>query len=240
MYRNRRILSVICARGGSKGVPLKNLKPLLGKPLIAHTIEQVKKLDGIDRIIVSTDSPVLKKISLEYGAAVPFLRPKRLATDTTPTVPVLIHAVSQAEKLYDEVYDIIIYLDPTNPIRTPRDIQGALDLLIDHPETLSVLSVVESCKNPYFNMLEVNDRGYAFLSKKINKPIGRRQDAPCVYSMNASIYILRKGALVTKRTFFTHRTRLYHMSEDTSIDIDTSLGFELVTFLMQRRRKKDL
>lgn len=238
MYQGKRIIAIICARGGSKGVPGKNIKELLGKPLIAYTLEQIRQAPEVDRLIVSTENITIRDIAIQYGAEVPALRPESLATDTTPTDAVLVHALGQAEAHYCEIYDIVMTCDVSNPLRTPQDITHALDTLINIPGTKAVLSVVESAKNPYYNMLEVNPNGFATVSKKLNKPITRRQDAPVVYAANAGMYAIWKEVLLTEKTFLTNRTKIFIMPPETAFDIDRPLDFELVTFLMQKRLKE--
>jgi CMP-N-acetylneuraminic acid synthetase len=233
---NNSVVLTICARGGSKGVPGKNIRPILGKPLIGYTIEQAKALNWIDRIVVSTDSKEIKKIAEDFGLEVPFLRQAELATDTAGKLPAIIHAVLAAEKHWEENYDIVLDLDPTSPLRNLDDINEVLRILAEEPGVKSVFSVCETYKNPYFNMVEENKNGYVRLSKKPPKPILRRQDAPKVYEMNASIYAMWKKDLLLEKTFFTDRTKVYVMPRERSVDIDNQIDFEFVEFLMKRAK----
>jgi CMP-N,N'-diacetyllegionaminic acid synthase len=229
-----RILAIICARGGSKGVPNKNIRLLNGMPLIAYTIECAKKYTKFDRIIVSTDSPKIAEVAKQYGADVPFLRPKELATDTSPKIPVLQHAVRYLEQEENDRYDLIVDLDPTSPLRTVEDIENCVNKMIEKNPNV-VFSVIPAHKNPYFNMVEEKD-GKVYLCKKLDRPITRRQDAPTVYAMNASIYVYKKDFLLNTDSVFSDNTMAVVMPEERSIDIDRPIDFEFVEFLMKRNK----
>jgi len=235
LLNNQKIIITICARGGSKGVPGKNIKPLFGKPLIIHTIEQAKRVINNPRIIVSTDNPKIKAVAEKAGVEVPFLRNSNLAKDDTPKVPVIIDAVKRAEQHWQENYNIVLDLDPTSPLRNLGDIHQVLTTLVETPNTETVFTVNESYKNPYFNMVELDQEDYAHLSKTPDKAIGRRQDAPKVFTMNASIYAMWKDKLFARKTFFTDQTRVYVMPEERSVDIDRSIDFKIVELLMKEQ-----
>lgn len=236
MYRNHTVIAVICARGGSKGFPGKNTRLLNGKPLVVHTIEQAKKFSYADRIVVSTDDTEIKSIVEKCGVGVPLLRPKELATDEVSVIPAIIHAVKTAENYWKEKYDIVVNLGPTCPLRTEEDIKLTIKMLVNTPNTEAVFSVSKSHDNPYFNMVEIDGRGYINISKRNKKSIARRQDAPEVYAMNGSIYSIWKQVLFAERSFFTDKTRVYVMPRERSIDIDNSIDFELAEFLMKKRK----
>lgn len=237
MYKGKSVVLTICARGGSKGVPGKNIKPILGKPLIGYTIEQAKTLDWIDRIVVSTDNNEIKKVAEDFGLEVPFMRPAKLATDTAGKLPAIIHTVKEAEKQWGESYKIVLDLDPTSPLRNLDDIVGVVNTLTKEPNVKSVFSVCEAYKNPYFNMVEKNKNGYVELSKKPQRPILRRQDAPKVFEMNASIYAMWKKDLLAEKTFFTDKTKIYLMPRERSCDIDSQIDFDFVEFLMKKDKR---
>lgn len=228
------IIATICARTGSKGVPGKNIRILLGKPLLAYTIETALKCSLIDKVVLSTDSDKIAEIGKNYGAEAPFLRPSEMATDFVPKFPAIKHSVAFIEDLNHKRYDIIVDLDPTSPLRNVDDITNCIDLLIKSKAD-SVITCCEAYRNPYFNMLELNDSGYAHLSKKADKIIYRRQDAPKVYSMNASIYAMWRDLFFEKMTFITDKTKVYLMPEERSIDIDREIDFKLVELLMKER-----
>lgn len=237
MYKGNSILTVICARGGSRGIPRKNVKLLNGRPLIGYTIEQAKKFSFADRVVVSTDDEEIKSIAETCGIEIPFLRPKELATDEISVIPAVIHAVQTAEDYWKEKYDIVVNLSPTCPLRLMKDIELAVKTLTDIPDTESVFSVSESNNNPYFNIYEMDEEGYATLSKRMKESAIRRQDAHKVYLQNGSIYAIWKKTLFEKKNFDTDKTRIYIMPEERSVDIDTSLDFEIAEFLMRKTEK---
>jgi CMP-N,N'-diacetyllegionaminic acid synthase len=225
-----KILATICARGGSKGVPGKNVRPLAGKPLIVHSIEAAEKCRLIDKIIVSTDSPQIADIARAAGAEVPFMRPPELATDTAPKLAVIKHAVRflEAEQSYRP--DIIVDLDPTSPLRTVKDIEACIRLVRDGGAD-NVFSVIPAHRNPYFNMVEVVG-GRVQLAKCPASPLARRQDAPPVYDMNASIYVWKREALLDNDSLFLERTRIYEMPE-WARDIDGEIDFKFAEFILK-------
>lgn len=229
MYKDNVVLCVIPARGSSKGLPGKNLKGLLGKPLIAHTIEQAKKSKHIDRVIVSTDSKEIADVSKQYGAEVPFIRPKELASDDSSTIDVLLHAMDWLEKREGYLFDILVLLHVTTPLRRVQDIDNCIKLLVDK-EADNVFSVTEAHRNPYFNMVEVND-GTVKLVKEGNYVT--RQSAPQVFDMNSSIYAWWKDILREKKSLFLQRSRVYLMSKESSIDIDDYMDFKIAEMLLR-------
>lgn len=230
-----KIICTICARGSSKGVPRKNLRKILGKPLIAYTIEQALQWGKADRIIVSTDSPEIAEVAVLYGAEVPFLRPGHLAADTAPKLPVIQHAVNYVEQESGVRFDYVVDLDPTSPLRSVEDIDLAFNQLVNHPDAYNLYSVTKASKSPYFNMVEVNKNGYSYLSKHGSMTIARRQDAPEVYEMNASIYIYRRDPLMSAESVHLPKTLIYEMPEDRSRDIDTELDFKIVELLLKEK-----
>ena len=228
-----KILVTIAARGGSKGVKNKNIRALCGKPLIAYTIEQARKWGKASKVLVSTDSAEIAAAAKKYGAEAPFLRPAELSSDTAPKVPVIRHAWSEAEKLYGEAYDFVVDLDATAPLRLIADIEASLKKAVEKKSAV-LFSVVPAHKNPYFNMVEL-ENGVARLCKHLNSPITRRQDAPKVYAMNASLYFYHPDFLKTNpKSLFTDQTLIYEMDDVSGIDIDREIDFQLVEFLMQK------
>ncbi|MBX3625485.1 MAG: acylneuraminate cytidylyltransferase family protein [Rhizobacter sp.] len=221
-------IATICARGGSVGVPRKNIRPLLGKPLIAHTIEQALGLPQIDAVYVSTDDAEIAEVARQHGARVPFLRPAELATSTAPKIPVIEHLCHWVES-NDGTFDRLVDLDPTSPLRTLDDITTCLSLLDD--ETDAVITAFESEKNPYFNMVERKPDGSIGLVKSdAGGGVVARQLAPHVYSMNASIYVWHRHTLT--KGLWNGRLKLHEMPRERSIDIDSSLDFRIVEMLM--------
>jgi CMP-N,N'-diacetyllegionaminic acid synthase len=235
MYREHVVVCVIPARGGSKGVLRKNIKMFCGKPLIAHTIEQAKQSNYIDRVLVSTEDEEIAQISLEYGAEVPFIRPRELAQDSVATVDVLLHAISGLEdKQYR--FDILVLLHTTTPLRDAEDIDKSIALLVEEKAD-NIFSVTEAHRNPYFNMVEINKDGYAALAKQGN--FTTRQAAPLIYDMNSSIYVWWKELLKEKKKIFLDKTKIYVMPKERSIDIDDHIDFKIAEMMMTERNNNE-
>jgi N-acylneuraminate cytidylyltransferase/CMP-N,N'-diacetyllegionaminic acid synthase len=227
-------LVTICARGGSKGVPNKNIRLLAGKPLIAHTIGQAQGWGKADRVIVSTDSPEIAAVARDFSAEVPFMRPSELATDTADKLAVIRHAVSECERIFQTRYDLIVDLDATSPIRKTEDLDRCYEIFTGKKPDL-LFSVVRAHKNPYFNMVELNREGFAELSKRLPQAVHRRQDAPVVYAMNASIYFFRRDFLLdpANSSLFAGRALIYEMDDLSAVDIDREIDFKFVEFLFR-------
>jgi CMP-N,N'-diacetyllegionaminic acid synthase len=222
-------LCSICMRGGSKGVVNKNLKKLNGKPLMAYTIEQAIASKLFKHVIVSTDSEEIYENAKFFGADAWFLRPKYLSTDEAAKLPVIQHAFMEAEKHYGIKFDSLTDLDATSPLRTVQDIINAYNQFTNE-KAKNLISGCASRKNPYFNMVEKVGKTI----KLIKEPkflSQRRQDAPKVYDMNASIYIWKRESILNSNSLFTKNTSLYVMPEERSIDIDTDLDWKFVQFL---------
>lgn len=226
------ILATICCRGGSKGVPGKNIKLLKGKPLIAYTIEAARASLLIDNVIVSTDDLAIAEVAKQFGAHVPFMRPSDLASDTSSKWPVFIHALEEYEKLTGEKVDFLVDLDVTVPLKTTQDIDGAIQLAMSDDGTDVVITGYEPERNPYFNMMELNADGYAEIVKKGSKPIVRRQDAPQVYSLTPAAYVVRKKALYEFEHWSKARCKIYPIPRERAIDIDAEIDFKIIEFLM--------
>ena len=229
-------LCTICMRGGSKGLSNKNLRVLLGKPLMAYTIEQAQESKLFEHIVVSTDSNKIAKMAISFGAKAWFLRPSELSKDEAPKIPAIRHAFLESERHFNCKFDLVIDLDVTSPLRRVGDITNAYNQLIE--ENADILITGSSArKNPYFNMVEIIE-GQLQLVKKLDEPVVRRQDAPQVYDMNASMYIWKRNVLLNKDSLFTKKTSLYIMPEESSVDIDTDLDWQFVEFLMGENFEK--
>ncbi|WP_312504881.1 acylneuraminate cytidylyltransferase family protein [Lysinibacillus sp.] len=228
-------ICTICARGGSKGVKNKNLRELLGKPLIAHSILQAKKSNLFDIITVSSDSDEILKVAKQYGADYTIKRPEELATDTAAKLPVIQHCVEQTEQLSGLKFDTLVDIDATSPLRTVEDLKNAVVMLENHNSASNLITGALARRNPYFNLVEEHDDGYVRLSKSLETSIVRRQDAPKTYDMNASIYIWKREAFFEGQSIFSNNTILYVMPEERSYDIDSELDFDIVQFLAEKR-----
>ena len=228
------VVCTICARSGSKGVPSKNIRPIAGKPLIAHTIEQALACRLIDKTIVSTDDKEIANIASQAGAEVPFLRPAELATDDAPKLPVIQHAVRYLRDR-GEHYDFVIDLDPTSPLRLLSDIEAALQLFFSSNAD-NLYSVCPARRSPYFNMVELDENGRSRLSKPSGREFSSRQATPKVYELNASIYIFRTEYLLGSAVrLHSDNTIVYVMPEERSVDIDRPLNFKIVELLLLER-----
>lgn len=225
-------LAVICARGGSKGVKGKNLRPLAGKPLIAHSVVQAKDSRLFDAVAVSSDDDAILAAGREWGADHVVERPAALATDTSPKVPAIRHCAEAVEKATGAMFDAVVDLDATAPLRTIEDIQGAVRLL-EESGAANVVSGAPARRSPYFNLVELDDRGRVRLSKSPAGPVARRQDSPACFDLNASIYVWTREALFFGGdSALGDDTLLYVMPEERSIDIDTETDFCFVEFMM--------
>jgi len=225
------ILGVIPARSGSKSVKDKNIKSLGGKPLMAHTILTGLKCKLIDKLIVSTDSQKYSEIAKSFGAEVPFLRPKELASDETSTESVLKHAMETLESKGEKI-ETVVLLDLTSPFRSVKDIEKCIKNL-NMPETESVVTVCQVDHNPFFVMGTVNQQGYFdYPLIKPKEKIFRRQDAPKVYRLNAAVYAIKKE-LVMREKRFTEKTRAIEMPIVRSSHIDSPEDFLYAEFLLK-------
>lgn len=230
------IVAIIPARGGSKGLPKKNIKMLNNKPLIAHTIDVAKKCEHIDRVIVSTDSSEIAEISKAYGAEVPFLRPENLANDTATTIDVLKHAIHFLEKEEDEEVEHIVLLQPTSPLRSLDDVTRALDVYIENEKELPLISVCEAQTHPY--LLKKID-GHT-ITDYIEKPVvTRRQDYPDVYELNGAIYICPKEN-IENGFIYKENAIPFVMERENSVDIDDEVDFLLAEAIMSKRSDSDV
>jgi CMP-N,N'-diacetyllegionaminic acid synthase len=224
------VVATICARGGSKGLPGKNLRPFAGRPLIAHTIAQALGCPAVDAVYVSTDDEAIAEVARAAGARVPFLRPAHLASDTAAKLPVVEHLVMAVEQECGPVQRVVD-LQPTSPLRTGGDIARAL---AQQPQDELVVSVCEAADNPYFNLVEQSPDGHVRLSKGAGET--RRQAAPPVYALNGSIYVWQREALAraARDGLWSASIRPYVMPRWKSVDIDLLEDFELAQWLHQR------
>jgi CMP-N,N'-diacetyllegionaminic acid synthase len=237
MIDKHKIICVIPARGGSKGVPRKNIKKLADKPLIAYTIEQALQSQYIDRTIVSTEDNEIADISKGYGAEVPFIRPDALAGDQVATIDVLLHTINWLEE--EEKYDfgILVLLHTTTPLRAVKDIDSCIEIL-KNTKADNVFSVAEAHRNPYFNMVEISLDGKVQLAKKGS--FTTRQSAPKVYDMNSSIYVWWKDLLKKEGKIFLENSQIYVMPKERSLDIDDDMDFKIAEIIMAEQKINEI
>lgn len=230
----KKILAIIPARGGSKGVPRKNIKEICGKPLISYTIEAAKRSKYIDRVIVSTDDIEIETVSKNYGAEVPFLRPNELAGDNSPTIDCVIDVIKRLK--IDEGYfpDYIALLQCTSPLRDENHINEAVEELMNSKMD-GIVSINEVENNPYWTNVINNGRLEYFLEE--GKKITRRQDLPKIYAMNGAIYIISTEVLIKEKTFEPDNICGYIMNSTESVDIDELLDFKIAELIMSEGGK---
>jgi len=228
-----KILVVIPARGGSKGVPGKNIKPLAGKPLIYYTIEAAREVFQDKQILVSTDDEAIKNCVEKTGLKVPFLRPKELATDTAGSYEVLMHALDFSEK-HEFKPEVLLLLQATTPFRRAVHIREAMQFVDEQTEM--VVSVKESESNPYYVLFEENEQGWLEKSKKGN--FVTRQQCPKVYEYNGGIYYINVIALKEKPLKEFTKIKKYVMDEWSSHDIDTMLDWEVAKMILNKSTKE--
>ena len=234
MINDKKVLAIIPARGGSKGLPGKNIKELCWKPLIAWSIGVAKACRNIDRIVVSTDDDQIAEVAKKYGIEVPFMRPAELATDTTSTVDVLFNMLDWYKKHENFRPEYILLLQPTSPLRTVADIKGAIQIL-QGINSRAVVSVCETDHHPWWsNTLPENSNMKDFLRPEILN--NRRQNLPVFYRLNGAIYLADKDYLHECNGFFGPNTFAYKMSRNRSVDIDSDLDFKLATLLLEESR----
>lgn len=214
-------LFVIPARGGSKGIPGKNIKPLGGKPLIAYSVEVARQLAPDCDICVSTDDQAIADVVREMGLEVPFMRPDYLATDHCGTYEVLLHAVQFYENL-GRNYDTLVLLQPTSPLRTALDVRRCLEAY--SPDVDMVVTVVEAASNPYYNCYETDAEGFLHISKGDGSYV-RRQDAPKAWEYNGAVYVINIDRLKQMPLSRFPRRRMVEMERSRSIDLDTPLDW---------------
>jgi len=214
-----------------EGVKGKNVRPLLGKPLIAHSIEQARATGLFDLLAVSSDSDEILDVARKWKCDYLIKRPDELATDQAAKLPVIRHCVEEVERLSGMIFDTLVDLDATSPLRTPEDIVNVVKLL-EECGAGNVITAMPARRSPYFNMVELDENGIVHLSKPLQATVERRQDSPKCYDMNASIYVWRHSILFRADTLFNADTRLYVMPEERSIDIDSELDFRFVEYLM--------
>lgn len=227
---DKKILAIIPARGGSKGIPRKNIKMLNEKPLIAYTIEEAKKSIYIDRVIVSTEDSEIAQISKQFGAEIPYLRSEELARDNSPTIDCVIDMVKWLNENENYMPDYVCLLQCTSPLRTNKDIDGTIEKALNFNSDGSI-SVCEAEVNPYWTNIFKEDILEYFIDE--GKKITRRQDLPNIYRINGAVYVIKTNILLEKKTFETDNMSGYIMSIQKSIDIDSEMDFKFAELIMR-------
>lgn len=230
----QKIVGFIFARGGSKGVPRKNIRLFAGKPLIAHAIQTALNCKYINRVIVSTDDQEIAKIAKEYGAEVPFMRPYELAGDTSPEWLSWQHAIKTMECEKNEKIDVFVSIPTTAPLRLTKDIDACITKLLNNEADI-VVTIKKAERSPYFNMVRFDKMGYAHLVIPLEKVTHRRQDAPAVYDMTTVAYAARPEFVMNAKSIFEGKVLAVEIPPERALDIDTELDFAIAEFLMRKK-----
>ncbi len=232
MFNDHRIIAIIPARSGSKGLPDKNIRILNGKPLIAYSIVAAQESGIFDEIFLSTDSQEYANMAIQYGAKVPFLRSDKLATDTASTWDCVKEALEQYETI-GKKFDIFVLLQPTSPLRTPQDIVAAVEkVMLKNAD--AVVSVSEADHSPlWYNTLPENKSLNGFLRPEIF--IKTRQELPTYYRINGAVYVVRTEYFARSQNIYDCNSFAYIMSRENSVDIDTSLDFSITEHLLMQK-----
>ena len=229
-----KIGAFIFARGGSKGLPGKNIRPLGGKPLIAWSIEHAFAVKEIDRVIVSTDSEEIAALARQYGAEVPFIRPKELAEDKTPEWFAWRHALNYLWETTNALPEMMVSVPTTAPLRKVSDIENCISEYRKGKADI-VITVTNAHRNPFFNIVKESSDGTVNLVIPSDSIMVRRQDAPMVYDMATVCYVANPEFVMTHNEIFEGRVRAVHVPPERAIDIDTLLDFQIVECLLKRR-----
>ncbi|HEX4786432.1 MAG TPA: acylneuraminate cytidylyltransferase family protein [Candidatus Sulfotelmatobacter sp.] len=226
-------IAIIPARGGSKGLPGKNVRLLGGMPLIAHSIRLAQLCPGIGRCIVTTDNEEIAKVAREAGGEVPFLRPPELAADATPMLPVLRHAIREMEAREGKRYELVVLLQPTSPFRLPEDVSQAIEIMEQDPDAVGVVAVSVPAFNP--RVVCVEEKGGYLRWAFDQKMYTRRQDAESVYRVNGMLYVWRRDYLMrcSSEQLYASPHRILIVPEERALDIDTLHDFQVGEALFQ-------
>lgn len=227
-------LAIIPARGGSKGIPNKNIAPVGGQPLIAWTIQAALSVSEIERIIVSTDAPNIAEIARDYGADVPFLRPAELAGDETSSMDVVIHLLDQLNTREGYCPEYILLLQPTSPLRNATDIRNAIQLA-NEKRASCVIGVSPVSQYPHW-MKTISQNGVLLPFLEL-KTATRRQELPALYTPNGSIYLARREWILEQRSFYSDQTYAYIMPSERSIDIDEPWDLKLADLVLSNQNR---
>ena len=231
-----KIVAFIFARGGSKGLPGKNIRLLGGKPLIAWSIEHALSVKRIERVIVSTDSKEIAAVAKQYGAEVPFMRPAELAQDNSPEWLAWRHALDYLRESSGSLPKAMVSVPTTAPLRLPLDIEKCLNEY-EKGDADMIITITDAHRSPYFNMVKTNADGTVALVIPSESAMNRRQDAPLVYDMATVCYVAKPEFVMTHNGAFEGRVRAVHVPTERAIDIDTLLDFQIAEGLIKLREE---
>ncbi len=228
-----KVLAIVPARAGSKGLPGKNLAPVAGRPLLAYTIDAARAARAVERVVVTTDSPHIAAVARAYGAETPFLRPKELAGDNTPGLDPVLHAVQWLAAHESYRPWAVCCLQPTSPLREAMDIDAAFDLLVAYRAD-AVVSVSPAL-HPLQWLKRIDDTGRLHDAFDGIPFVARRQEVPPLYTLNGAVYLARTAVLLEQRTWYTDRTYAYVMPPERALDIDTAWDLYLADLVLKDR-----
>jgi CMP-N,N'-diacetyllegionaminic acid synthase len=227
-----RVLGLIPARGGSKGIPRKNVRLLAGRPLLGYTAEAAGKARRLTRVVLSTEDPEIAEIGRRCGLEVPFLRPAELARDETPMLPVVQHALRWLEE-HGERFDAVCLLQPTNPLRRPKDIDACIDLLEEQlADAVVTVSPVPLEYNPHW-VYFLGENGCIHLATGETAPIGRRQDLPPAFHREGSVYVVRRDVVVGQNSLYGRFLVGYEIDSHRSVNVDSLEDWERAERLLR-------
>lgn len=229
-------LAIICARGGSKGLPGKNMRPLGGRPLISWTVLQALEADMFDLVVVSSDAPEILEVASATGPVLSVRRPAEMATDTASVHPAILHAVAAAENKMGQICESFTFLQPTSPLRAVEDIVRGVGLWEAHRPD-SVVGVTAARASPYSTLLEQAADGRVHLSKEHDRPFVRRQDAPSCWEINGALYVFNRHSYVADPKVLYAETMIFEMPQERSVDIDTEYDWQVVNALWATREQ---
>jgi N-acylneuraminate cytidylyltransferase len=230
-------VAFVFARGGSKGVPGKNLREVAGKTLLQRAIEAALATPEISRVIVSTDSDEIAGAAVDHGAEVPFMRPAELATDESPEILSWRHALQQLEALEGEAPEAMVSIPTTSPLRLPEDVSGCIKVFESKSADLALVTSISS-HNPYFNMAEVLGDQRLQVPMLSSKESSRRQDAPVVHGLTTIAYVARTKYVLGCQSLFEGIVYNYEVDIARSLDVDTEFDLEIASILLKKREGK--
>lgn len=228
-------IAIIFARGGSKGLPGKNVRLLGDKPLIAWSIEHALAVQRIERVIVSTDCQEIADVACKYGAEVPFMRPKKLAQDDSPEWLAWQHALNYLKETDGAYPKVMVSVPTTAPLRSVVDLNNCLDEYEKRDKVDAIITVTDAARSPYFNMVKKNSNGTVGLVVSPSTRFTRRQDVPTVYDMATVAYVLRPEFVMTNQSIFDGKVRAVHVPMERAIDIDNLNDFKLAEFYLSQK-----
>ena len=235
MINGKSVIAIIPARGGSKGLPGKNIKELCGKPLIAWSIEAGLSSKYIDEVMVTTDCEEIARIAREFGASVPFMRPPELSSDTSTSFGTIKHAINFYDKELHKKFDYIVLLEPTSPLRDKRDINMAIEQLLSNPQASAIVGICKTeSQNPAF-LVKKNNNNFLVGYENQDMKVLRRQEISDVYFFEGSVYVSHTKTLINMETFYHERTFGYEVPKWKSLEIDDLEDFIMVEALMKHK-----